>query len=178
MSISGIATSQSSTLSLISGTDYTSTTSVNDVLAQGQSSDAATISKGAQQMSQLQKLQASDPEKFKEAAQQISDALTEEAGSTTDSKAAEALTDMATKFADAATSGTMDSLQFSPPTDASSLGGSSSSQQKGVLKFASQQGSGNPMATMDSVISNVLSDIDSSTTSSTGSVSSSSETAA
>jgi hypothetical protein len=178
MSISGIATSQSSTLSLISGTDYTSTTSVNDVLAQGQSSDATTISKGAQQMSQLQQLQSSDPEKFKEAAQKISDALTEQASSTKDSTEAEALSDMASKFAEAATSGTMDSLQFSPPADASSLNGSSSSQQKGVLKFKNQQGSGNPMATMDSVISNILSDIDSDTTSSTSSVSSSSDTAA
>jgi hypothetical protein len=178
MSISGITTSQSSALSLISGTPYESSTSVNDLLAQGQSSDATTISKGAQQMSQLQKLQASDPDKFKEAAQQISDALTEQASSTSDSHEAEALTDMAAKFAEAATSGTMDSLQFSPPTDATSLAGSSSNQQKGVLKFKSQQGSGNPMATMDSVISNVLSDIDSSSSSSISSVSASSETAA
>lgn len=177
MSISGITT-QSSTLSLISGTAYESSTSVNDVLAQGQSSDSTTISKGAQQMSQLQKLQTNDTAKFKEAAQQISDALTEKASSATDSKEAGALNDMAAKFAAAATSGTMDSLQFSPPTDASSLGGSSSSQQKGVLKFKNQQGSDNPMATMDNVISTVLSDIDSGTTSSTSSVSSSSETAA
>jgi hypothetical protein len=178
MSISGITTSQSSALSLISGTAYESNTSVNDVLAQGQSSDATTISKGAQQMNQLQQLQSTDPEKFKEAAQKISDALTEQASSTTDSHEAEALNDMASKFAEAAKSGTMDSLQFKPPTDASSIAGSASSQQKGVLKFKNQQGSGNPMATMDSVISNVLSNTSSSTTSSTSSVSASSETAA
>lgn len=178
MTISSLTSaSQSTALSLISGTTYESTTSVNDVLAQGQGTDEATISKGAQQMSKLSQLATSDPEKFKEAAQKISDQLTEKAKSSTDSHEASMLTDMASKFADAAKTGNMDSLKpQSPPS-----GASGNSSQNAAFKFKSSGGT-NPMATVDSVVSGVLSDIGatSSTASSStvSSVSASSDTAA
>lgn len=179
MSITGITSSQSSAVSLITGTQSTSSTSsVSDVMAQGQGIDEATISKGAQQMSTLQKLQTSDPEKFKEAAQKISDALAEKAKNSTDSTEASALSDMSSKWAEAATSGNMDSLKPSGPPPSN---GNSQDMQNAIAKFKAGGGSsdGGPMGTMMSVVGSVLSDMGVGvSSSSTSSVSSSTATAA
>ena len=176
MSVTGISTNQTAAMSLISGTTYEPTTSVNDVLAQGQSADETTISKGGQQMSELKKLQASDPDKFKESAQKISDQLAQKATETTDSHEAGVLNDMAAKFADAAKSGSMDGLKPHAPQSGAMAANSDGSKQNALLKFRSNQGNGGPMATLDSVISDVLSGV--SDTSSSASLTATSETAA
>jgi len=165
MTITGISTSSTASLSLISGTSYSSDTSAADVLAQGQGTDEAKISKGGQQMSTMAKLASSDPDKFKEAAQKISDALTEKAADATDSNEADALNDMAAKWADAASTGSMDSLKPSDPP-------SGTQAQSAAMKFKSGQSGSNPMSTMDSVVSSVLSGMGISTSSSSSSTSS------
>jgi hypothetical protein len=160
MTISGISNTQTAAgLSLISGTTYDASTSVSDVMAQGQGIDEVSLSKGGQQMSQLKKLQATDPDKFKEAAQKISDQLTEKAKDTSDSNEASKLTDLAAKFADAAKTGSMDGLKPQAPPSGITM------SKNSTLKFKSNQDSGGPMATVDSVISDVLSDVGASTTS-------------
>ncbi len=167
MTISGIGTGSTASLSLINGTSYSSDTSATSLMAQGQGSDEAKISKGAQQMSTLSKLASSDPDKFKEAAQKISDQLAEKAENASDSTEADALKEMSAQWADAAESGSMDSLKPKAPP--------SGANQNAAMKFKSgQSGSGGPMGTMDSVVSSVLSGMGISTASSSSSGSSAS----
>lgn len=178
MSISGITTSSTAT-SLITGTTYTSSTSASSLMEQGQGLDEAKVSKVGQQMSKLSKLQTSDPEQFKAAAQEISDKLAEAAKNSTDEGESSALSEMSSQWAEAAESGDMSSLQPKAPPSGS---------QSAAMKFKSQQqgGSGGPMAVMDSVVSSVLSGMNISTSSSSSgssasnsySTASSSETAA
>lgn len=158
MTISSISSSLSG-LNQITGASYQTDASVSDVAAQGQGLDDATFSKGAQQMNQLHQLQTSDPEKFKQAAQAIADKLTEKASEATDSTEADAMKDMAAKWSEAAESGNMDSLKPQAPP-------SGSQAQKAAMKFKAGGDTGGPMATMDSVISGVFSDLGISTTSS------------
>jgi len=68
-------------------------------------------------MDQLTKLQESDPAAFKEVAAQIAEQLGSQAGLASDSGEGSMLSDMSTRFAEAAQSGTMDSLapQGAPP---------------------------------------------------------------
>lgn len=182
MSISGITTSSTAT-SLITGTTYTSSTSASSLMEQGQGLDEAKVSKVGQQMSKLSKLQTSDPEQFKAAAQEISDKLSEAAKNSTDEGESSALSDMAAQWAEAAETGDMSSLQPKAPPS-----GSQNSAQSAAMKFKGQQqgGSGGPMAVMDSVVSSVLSGMNISTSSSSSgssasnsySTASSSETAA
>lgn len=78
----------------------------------------------ANYMQQLEQLQESDPDKFKEVSGKIAAQLKEAAASATesgDAKQAEALTDLASKFETAATDGTMPDL--APPEGAGSAGG-------------------------------------------------------
>lgn len=170
MSISGITTSSTAT-SLISGTTYSSSTSASSLMEQGQGLDEAKLSKGGQQMSQMSKLQTSDPEKFKAAAQEISDKLAEAAKNSTDEGESSALSEMSSQWAEAAESGDMSSLQPKAPPS-----GSQNSTQSAAMKFKSQQqsGSGGPMAVADSVMSSVLSGMNISTSSSSSSSSGSS----
>ena len=121
-----------------------------------QEADAANVSKGAQTMQKLSDLASSDPEKFKEAAQQISDKLTEAAANSTDSTASGMYASMAEKFASAAKSGTMDAL--TPPEPPS---GASGAQGQAAMKYARQSGS-NPMEQLDGIISDALSGVGSS----------------
>ncbi|WP_051272475.1 hypothetical protein [Fundidesulfovibrio putealis] len=170
MSISGITTSSTAT-SLISGTTYSSNTSASSLLAQGQGLDEAKVSKGGQQMSQLSKLQTSDPEKFKAAAQEISDKLAEAAKNSSDEGESSALSDMSSQWAEAAETGDMSSLQPKAPPS-----GAQNSSQSAAMKFKGQQqsGSGGPMGVMESVVSSVLSGMNISTSSSSSSGSSAS----
>jgi len=182
MSISGITTSSTAT-SLITGTTYTSGASASSLMEQGQGLDEAKLSRGGQQMSQLSKLQTSDPEKFKAAAQEISDKLAEAAKNSTDEGESSALSDMSAQWAEAAETGDMSSLRPKAPPS-----GAQNSAQSAAMKFKSQQqgGSGGPMAVMDSVVSSVLSGMNISTSNSSSgssasnvySTASSSETAA
>ena len=101
-------------------------------------------------------LASSDPEKFKEAAQKISDSLSEAAGNASDSNAAKMYSDMASKFAEAAKSGNMSSL--TPPKAPSGTGAQSAAAQ--AYGNTAQQSSGsNPMEKMDSIISSALSGV-------------------
>jgi HSP90 family molecular chaperone len=103
-------------------------------------------------MQELKELASSDPEKFKEVAQQISDKLTEAAGSSTDSKAAKMMTEMAGQFASAASSGSMSSFSMpEPPTG-------SGAQGQAAAQYAKQSGA-NPMEQVDSIISDALSGV-------------------
>ncbi len=180
MSVTGITT-QSSSLSLISGTAYSADTAqAGSLAAQGMGLDESSISKGAQQMNKLAKLASSDPDKFKEAAQKISDQLTEAAKNSSNSNDSQALSDMAAQWAEAAETGSMPT----PPQAPS--GGAPQGAQGQMMKFKGQQGGG-PMGVADSVISSVLSgmNISAASSSSSGasagsyySVASSDETAA
>lgn len=171
MSISGIGTGQSASLSLITGTSYSSDTSASSLMAEGQGLDEASISKGGQQMMKLAQLASSDPDKFKQAAREISGQLAEAAKDSSDSGESQALTDMASQWAEAAESGSMPT----PPQAPSGAGQGAQGTQGALMKFKGQSGGG-PVAVADSVISSVLTGMGAGTssTSSTSSASSSS----
>jgi hypothetical protein len=145
---------------LLTGTGATSGTSAASSLGsgglsiQGEGGDEKKFSKGAAMMQKLGDLQSSDPEKFKEVAQTISDKLTEAAKNSTDSKASDMLTKMADKFASAAKSGDMSSL--TPPEAPAGAAGASA---QAAMKYA-KAGGANPMEQLDSVISGALSGVD------------------
>jgi len=155
------ASSQLSGLSVIQGTNQSQSVSVGSVTQALQGPDAATVSKAGQNMSQLQKLASSDPEKFKAVTQKISDTLAKEAKDSGDSHQSEMLTKLSQKFADAAQSGSMDSLQFQrpgqQPGQASGLASNAAgSAAAGAMKFNS--GQQNPMEMVSNAISGALSD--------------------
>lgn len=153
--------STSTTAATLAGTGSTSSTSSTSSTTSGsgnlsiQGSDEKNFSKGAEMMQKLSDLQTSDPEKFKQVAQSISDKLTEAAKNSTDSKASDMLTKMADKFASAAKSGDMSSL--TPPERPT---GTAGAQGQAAMKYSASSGT-NPMETMDSVISSALSGVDS-----------------
>jgi hypothetical protein len=170
-SLSG--TNQLTSLGLINGTGTVqSTTTTAEALAQvqgsSQGSDSSTISKGGQMMSQLSQLASSDPSQFKAAAQNISDQLAEAAKTSSDSKEASMLTKMSAGFADAAKTGSMDSLkpQGQPPSSQSM----SSSLSKRSSDFGSMSGSSSMQATfstVNNIISSALSSVSSGSSAST-----------
>lgn len=156
--ISNSYSSTTTTLSSLLGTSSASSTDSTavDSLASGLSiqGDDGGFSKGAKAMQQLKELASSDPDKFKEVAQQISDQLSEAADSASDSNTAKMLSGMSEKFASAASSGSMNSLTPpEPPT-----GGGNGAQGQAARQYAKQSGD-NPMATMDSIISSALSGV-------------------
>ncbi|WP_243363004.1 hypothetical protein [Fundidesulfovibrio terrae] len=75
------------------------------------SGDKTKFSQMGQMMSELMQLQSTDPDKFKEVAQKISDDLAAQAASSSDSTQTSMLSEMSTKFATAAKTGSMDSLK-------------------------------------------------------------------
>lgn len=147
------ASSLASTTSSSSSASAASSLSTGSLSIQGDG-DGKNFSKGAAMMQKLSDLQSSDPEKFKEVAQDISDKLSEAAKNSTDSKAASLYTSMAEKFASAAQSGDMSSL--TPPEAPAAAG----AQGQAAMKYAQASGT-NPMETLDSVISSALSGVDS-----------------
>jgi len=155
MSVSSLTTgSQSSALGLINGTGDTTTTSVNSVVSQSQGTDSAQFSKGGQLMSKLASLQSSDPTKFKEAAQKISDSLAEDASKSTNAEDAKHLKEMSEKFAESAKTGSMPSFQHPNQSATSQAGGEASGA---VSKF---QASGDHKAffsTVDNAVESALS---------------------
>ena len=155
--ISNSYSSTTTSLSSLLGTSSTSSTDSTAVnsLASGLSikGDGGEFSKGAKAMQQLKDLASSDPDKFKEVTQQISDKLSEAAGNASDSNTAKMLSSMSEKFASAASSGSMDSL--TPPSPPS---GGNGAQGQAAQQYAKQSGD-NPMATMDSIISSALSGV-------------------
>ncbi|MFP5257377.1 MAG: hypothetical protein ACLGQH_00010 [Acidobacteriota bacterium] len=130
-----------------------SATALAAALGGTQEADAANVSKGAQTMQKLSDLASSDPEKFKEVAQQISDKLSEAANNSTDSAASEMYAGMAEKFASAAKSGTMDAL--TPPERQS---GAAGALGQAAMKYARQSGT-NPMEQLDGILSDALSGV-------------------
>ncbi len=151
--------SSTNTLSTLTGSSSTSSTSSSsdaDSAAPQISGDGKNFSKGAQMMQKLNDLASSDPEKFKEAAQKISDSLSEAAKNSSDSNAAKMYSDMASKFAEAAKSGNMSSL--TPPKAPNGTGAQAAAAQ--AYGNTAQQSSGsNPMEKMDSIISSALSGV-------------------
>lgn len=152
------------TTGLLTGAAATSGTSATTAAASlktgtlnTQGSDEANFSKGAAMMQKLSDLKTADPEAFKEAAQQISDSLSEAAQNATDANAASLYGDMASKFASAAKSGDMSSL--TPPEPPS---GASGAQGQAAQKYSQTASStaANPMETMDGIISDALSGLD------------------
>ncbi len=151
--------SNSSTLSTLTGSSSTSSTSSSsssDSTQLNVSGDDKQFSKGAEMMQKLSDLASSDPEKFKEAAQKISDSLSEAASNSSDSNEAKMYSEMADKFSEAAQSGDMSSL--TPPKAPS--GGNAQAAAAQAYGNASQHSSGsNPMEKMDSIISSALSGV-------------------
>ncbi|WP_243439988.1 hypothetical protein [Fundidesulfovibrio soli] len=158
--ISGLSTSQSYASSLVTGTTQTADTASAAEVAGLSTEDKAKISQGAKRMNQLSQLAGSDPEKFKEVAQTISDGLAEEAKNATDSRDAKMLTEMSAKFADAAKTGSMDSLKMEKPKGPPmGSGGNGNGNGNAASKFAGAMRTDNPMAAMDAVIDNALSGV-------------------
>src|SRR6478752_10893655 len=89
-----------------------STTSVANGAVSG-NQGAARVSGPGQLLAKLKQLQQSDPTKFKQAMSTLSDTLSEEAKSTTDSRGQKMLTDLAAKFKTAGETGDLSSL--TPP---------------------------------------------------------------
>ncbi|EFL50080.1 conserved hypothetical protein [Solidesulfovibrio fructosivorans JJ]] len=143
------SSSKSSTVSAASSSDDDSSGSP------GIQGDGKNFSNGAEMMQKLKNLQSSDPDKFKEVAQKISNSLSDAAKNSSDSQAAGMYSDMAGKFAQAAKSGSMSSLGPSePPSNASGA------QGQAAMKYAAHQsGGGNPMENVDSIISGALSGV-------------------
>ncbi|WP_029457436.1 hypothetical protein [Solidesulfovibrio alcoholivorans] len=151
--------SSTNTLSTLTGSSTTSSTSASsdsDSTALTISGDEKNFSKGAQTMQKLNDLASSDPEKFKEAAQKISDSLSEAASNSSDSNEAKMYSDMADKFAEAAKSGNMSSLKPSQPPSGT---GAQSAAAQAYGNTAQQSSGSNPMEKMDSIISSALSGI-------------------
>jgi hypothetical protein len=146
--------STTTTLNTLVGASNTTSSSVSS-LASGLNvqGDGGDFSKGAKAMQQLKDLASSDPDKFKEVTQQISDKLSKAAEGASDSNTAKKLSSMAEKFASAASSGSMDSL--TPPSPPA---GGNGAQGQAVQQYAKQSGD-NPMATMDSIVSSALSGV-------------------
>ncbi|WP_300163546.1 hypothetical protein [Solidesulfovibrio sp.] len=151
--------SSSTTLSTLTGSSTSSTSSTSDSDSSTQltvSGDDKNFSKGAEMMQKLSDLASSDPEKFKAAAQKISDSLSEAASNSSDSNEAKMYSEMADKFSEAAQSGDMSSL--TPPKAPS--GGNAQASAAQAYGNAAQQASGsNPMEKMDSIISSALSGV-------------------
>ena len=146
--------STNNSLSSLTSSSASSSTSAASTLAaslSAQGADATGLSKGAQSMQKLSELASSDPEKFKAAAQEISDKLAEAAKNSTDSNAGKMYSEMAAKFASAAKSGSMDSL--TPPE---APAGAAGAQGQAAMKYTQNSGA-NPMANMDGIISDALS---------------------
>jgi hypothetical protein len=133
-------------------------------------------------MKQLKELQESDPEKFKQVMSEISGKLQSAATSATeagDSAQADMLNDLATKFSDAAETGTMPDLrppdhggpQGPPPgpppddssesdstTDTTSAASSATvAKYQELLSLLSQSTSTDPLSTLSSILGDVLS---------------------
>ena len=89
-----------------------STTSVANGAVSG-NQGAARVSGPGQLLAKLKQLQQSDPTKFKQVMSTLSDTLSEEAKSTTDSRGQKMLTDLAAKFKTAGETGDLSSL--TPP---------------------------------------------------------------
>ncbi|WP_243439989.1 hypothetical protein [Fundidesulfovibrio soli] len=126
--------------------------------------DKASFSKMGQMMSQLLSLQTSDPDKFKEVAQEIAGDLAKQASSATSAGQANMYSDLSAKFAEAAKTGSMDSLKPQgppppPPGGASAAAGPGGDMQAGFDE-------------LNSVISQILGETGSTSSGSTGSASS------
>lgn len=151
MDISTLTGTQGSAIGLIQGTGVSQTQSVNDVLTQDQDQDQdqAKVSQAGQNMSQLQQLASSDPDKFKAATQKISDDLAAASKNETDSKKSKFLENLSEKFAAASKSGSMSDLQLHG-RDHAAMG-------KGAFagKFAGQHESG--MSGMFSEVGSIIS---------------------
>lgn len=171
--ISSLTSNQTYATSLITGTSSTSSSQSAADVAGLNSEDQAKISQGAKQMSELSQLASSDPTKFKEVAQKISDTLAEKAKNSSDSHESEMLTKMSEKFADAAKTGSMDSLKMERPSGQRGMNDAGTA----AAKFAGAMHSGtNPMQTLESVVSDALNGV--STSSSDSSDTTTSSTAA
>ncbi len=145
---------------ILTGTSATGSTDGNDATAATsftQGGDKAQFSKGAELMGKLRDLQSSDPEKFKEVAQTISDKLTEAAGNATDSNQAKFFSDMAGKFADAAKSGDMSSL--TPPEKPQGGTPPQNAEGAAAMKYGQAQGA-SPFEQMDDILSQALSGVE------------------
>jgi hypothetical protein len=129
-------------------------------------------------MKQLKELQTSDPEKFKQVMSEISGKLQSAATSATeagDTAQADMLNDLATKFSDAAETGTMpdlrppdhggpqgpppdDSSQSDSATDSTSAASSATvAKYQELLSLLSQSTGTDPLSTLSSILGDVLS---------------------
>jgi hypothetical protein len=151
------------TVGILNGTSTSSTSgtsSTSSSLTTGsmvtKGSDDTNFSQGAAMMGKLADLQSSDPDKFKEVTQQISDKLSAAAGNSTDSDQASMLSGLADKFATAASTGSMSSL--APPEAATASG----TQGQAALKYSQTGASSgtNPMEAAGSIISDALSSVE------------------
>ena len=123
MSVNGIgSTSNLSATLAITSSRPPQTSTVDASLSPEESSS---LSGPAELFKKLEALSKSDPAKFKQATQEISEKLTEEAGSATDPGAKKMLTSLAAKFTEASQTG--DASVLKPPQGPPPAGGPSKS---------------------------------------------------
>ncbi len=115
-------------------------------------SDQANLSQGSQLMGELKNLQSTDPAKFKAVAQKISDSLAADAKNSSDPQQSKMLNSLSGKFADAAKSGDMSSLQFQHHKH------SGQGQKSGSLgqAYGGQHSPGSMFSEVNGIISNAL----------------------
>lgn len=99
-------------------------------------SDESSVSAGGSLLQQLGNLQSSDPDKFKEVAQNISGKL-REAAKGSDTATASSLSDLAARFSSAASTGSMSALVGTSSGSASLQGYSRSGGTSSALESAS-----------------------------------------
>lgn len=118
---------------------------VEDIISQALSGVSGTSSGGQGGMeaimARLKELQSSDPDAFKELAGQLAESLAGQAGSTTDSAASKLFSSMSEQFAEAAETGSMESLKPQGPPPPPPSQADSGQGQDGETSYASTPGS-------------------------------------
>lgn len=143
----------------------TDTSSVSDIAEPSSGSDKTKLSKLGELMSKLQDLESSDPAKAKQVLTSIASALTDKANAAGSSDPH--LQELADKFTEAAKTGDLSGLKpkggahhhrpEGPPPPPSSASSDATAATTASRKTASYTQSDNPLAQLESVISDALS---------------------
>ena len=172
MNINGISNDSGSAISSLLALKNNNPSAVSaDTSSTSAASSAAassTVSKPGELMAKLNQLLQQDPAKFKQVTQQISDELKSQAGSASGPQA-QFLTKLSDNFAQAATSGSLASLQ--PPTGEHS-GAAGAHHHHGGSHHAGGGGGG-----IEAVLSKALDEVNQALSSSTASTTTSTSSA-
>lgn len=149
MSTNAISSSVTSALVQQLSTSSSSKTSGSQAQTTATDADSMKFSKMGAAMKQLKELETSDPTKFKKVTAQISSKLTELAKNQT-GETAQMTSDLASKFASASESGSMDALKPSGPPPAGA-------PPRGAGAYANHATSTDAMESARTQLDNILS---------------------